>query len=58
MVPVLNRAFIHILLIPEQSVDGTHPTIALETIVSGLAICASVAAIVDEDIKADGGKIN
>ena len=49
--------FIHIPLIPEQSPDGTLPTMSLDTIVKGLKIAARAAITVEEDIKVGAGQI-
>ena len=54
----IKAGFIHIPLIPEQNTDGSQPTMALDTIVKGLKICAEAALAVQKDIKIGAGTIN
>ncbi len=49
--------FIHIPLIPEQSIAGEQASMPLETIVRGLEICAATALSVDQDESVTGGQI-
>lgn len=54
---IIGHGFIHIPLLPEQALDGEQPSLSLEVIVKGLAICAQ--AILDHpiDIKQGAGSI-
>ena len=54
----VKAGFIHIPLVPEQNTDGSQPTMALESIVKGLEICAETTLAVQEDIKMGAGTIN
>lgn len=49
--------FIHIPLIPEQSIAGEQASMPLDTIVRGLEICAATALSVDQDERVAGGQI-
>ena len=53
----IRHGFIHIPLLPEQSVDGSQPTMKLEQIAEGLAIAAQAIIDNDEDIQQGAGTI-
>ena len=53
----IRHGFIHIPLLPEQSVDGSQPTMKLEQIAEGLAIAAQVIIDNSEDIQEGAGTI-
>ncbi|CAM3599892.1 pyroglutamyl-peptidase I [Parendozoicomonas haliclonae] len=53
----IKAGFIHIPLIPEQSIKGERPSMMLEAIVKGLRVCAETAVTVDSDIAEVGGQI-
>ena len=53
----IRHGFVHIPLLPEQSVDGSQPTMKLEQIAEGLAIAAQAIIDNDEDIQQGAGTI-
>ncbi|WP_122034630.1 pyroglutamyl-peptidase I [Aliivibrio sp. EL58] len=53
----IRHGFIHIPLLPEQSVDGSQPTMKLEQIAEGLAIAAQAIIDNSEDIQEGAGTI-
>lgn len=53
----IRHGFVHIPLLPEQSVDGSQPTMKLEQIAEGLAIAAQAIIDNDKDIQQGAGTI-
>ncbi|MGN2612623.1 pyroglutamyl-peptidase I [Aliivibrio fischeri] len=53
----VRHGFVHIPLLPEQSVDGSQPTMKLEQIAEGLAIAAQAIIDNDSDIQQGAGTI-
>lgn len=53
----VKAGFIHIPLIPEQSIAGEQASMPLDTIVRGLEICAATALSMDQDESIAGGQI-
>ncbi|PMH46630.1 pyroglutamyl-peptidase I [Vibrio sp. 10N.286.49.B3] len=53
----IRHGFVHIPLLPEQSVDGSQPTMKLEVIAEGLAIAAQAIIDNEQDIQQGGGTI-
>ena len=53
----IRHGFIHIPLLPEQSVYGTQPTMQLELVAQGLCIAAQVILYNDKYIQQGGGSI-
>ena len=53
----IRHGFIHIPLLPEQSVYGTQPTMQLELVAQGLCIAAQVILDDDKYIQQGGGSI-
>ncbi len=53
----IRHGFIHIPLLPSQSVDGSQPTMKLEDIAEGLAIAAQAIIDNDQDIQQGAGTI-
>ncbi len=53
----IRHGFVHIPLLPEQSVDGSQPTMKLEQIAEGLAIAAQAIIDNNEDIQEGVGTI-
>lgn len=53
----IRYGFIHIPLLPQQSVKGENPTMSKETIVKGLTIAVQTALDYSQDIVQQGGTI-
>ncbi len=53
----IRHGFIHIPLLPEQSLDGAQPTMTLEQIAKGLAVSAQAIIDNENDIEQGGGFI-
>ncbi len=53
----IGHGFIHIPLLPEQALDGEQPSLSLEMIIEGLAICAQATLDHPVDIKQGAGSI-
>lgn len=53
----INHGFVHIPLMTNQCLDGSKPTMSLDTIVEGLAIAAQAIVDNDKDISFGAGTI-
>ena len=53
----INHGFVHIPLMTNQCIDGSKPTMFLDTIVEGLAIAAQAIVDNDKDINFGAGTI-
>jgi len=53
----INHGFVHIPLMTNQCLDGSKPTMSLDTIVEGLAIAAQAIVDNDKDINFGAGTI-
>ena len=53
----VKAGFIHIPLIPAQSITGEQASMPLECIVRGLEICAATALSIEDDVVIVGGQI-